>query len=267
MKNHNIDDFFRQKIKNQEVKPSQEAWNKLNRQMHHKKQEKSSLKLKIAAGLALLMIFSAILYFGYSPSGDQIRHNLTDQTSQDSSGLTQAISPKLPEKNQELADQIDVPTQEQPSSQEFKSKETPATLPSSNDQVEKIRREKIMPDLEKPALALSDSAAKPAAPQLMLAENDQEPAPVIDEAEQNANMELPPVTITYVRSSSQPALAEQKPEPEKDKNQAPLKKFLGLAQGIKNSDLGLADIRQVKDEILAIDISFKKINNTKKDNN
>jgi hypothetical protein len=59
MSTHKLDRLFNEKLSNQEVTPSQEAWELLNERLTHKKNNKAYLKY--AAAIILLISISAIL--------------------------------------------------------------------------------------------------------------------------------------------------------------------------------------------------------------
>ena len=81
----------------------------------------------------------------------------------------------------------------------------------------------------------------------------------VNQLNANSNPKRPTVTIVYQKSNTEHTVVADIKEKE---NKEGLGKIFNLAKDLKNGDLNLSEIRDVKDELLALDISIRR-NNTK----
>lgn len=222
-----IDALFKQKLGQQEAKPSTEAWEKLQQQLNHKKKSRKPLMWSIAAAVTLLLV--GVWVFQSVPTTDTTPRLAAVQLSmQDHVALNTdktVTKPAVSEKQNVL----DAPAQQAPVSNSAKM--------NTAVQVQVLVQQQPVIERETIALASLDAPYSPK----MLEEKKWD----IPSAE--GLMENQSIEIIY-----KPNNKEMMAEANKKKNSL-------IA---KASELSWSDIRSAKNQIFASALSFNKNNNS-----
>ena len=257
----NIDHVFASKLQKYEKRPSEEAWSKINHNI--KRKERKFSLFQIAASIVLVVASGYLaysLFFNQSYNDANTLSNTNDQL----------VSPEINNKHQETI----ITNKENVTAQ--KAKDDPIKVEDSqvkqyvvadnnqqqpfnenNYEQETKEPERTQVQLEAiPKLALSENpvSRKRTTLNARIRKNEASPSPM-------------PVTITYKRgnaSAENPEILAVNIENEKDSG---LKKLIDIAKEVKNGNIGLSDFREIKDELFATDINFRKLNIIQKEKN
>ncbi len=268
MKEHNIDQLFRQKLQNHAVKPTPAAWDQIASNLNTRRRKRGGY---YAAAAAVVLLLSAG-WFWLQQQPDPLQVQQT----------TVAV-------NKEAA----APGKTAPS-------QTPPAIVAAPDQAEAVSPENEQADADLPAAKNTTAAAAAAAPQLATTQTSKAPgkqnSPLKVQAEtptdrqdvqrqetveqetalatalpiapatenplpqvQAEDFTLPSaetllnsteqVVIRYDASSAAQATADQSASDD-EQEQGP-EKVLSILQKVKQGEIGLADIRQAKDKFLS----------------
>ena len=249
-----LDELFKRKTSAFKKKPSEDAWQKIHQNLRPRPVIKT---WHYAALIALLIGVSAIL------------HNQM-------TGLYQQTNPEVAAENNVQGTEPMAETEKPMAIRQELSKSGNDTVtntskveedgtnkpadPNSNP-VTAIARQEPSPENNtmaalKPRNINPDTAIiKPVEESRMIAATVATPLTPVETAEE----ELPAVTIVYKKSGTALASAEN------EKNNKGLLKVLDFAKELKKGEVSLAEIRQAKDDLLAIDINFIKNNKRSRD--
>lgn len=231
-----VDKFFKEKLEGHTLTPSAQAWEKL--EGHLSKKNRTVIWVRIAAGIALLALVSVAIVVYLGGSGDS--HELVKDVT-------------TPSKN----DQKPEVTKDEP-------QPTPAPVVESTPALAQKTQSK-----KRDVLTVQSGSNVPKgveAPQIeeTIPSIEEQPAPKLAQA----NAPTAPTEKSIVLVYTLPALKKQ-PEPEpvvaEETKKTGLERVLEIAREVKNSDSPLADLRDAKDDILALD--FKKDRKNSKQSN
>ncbi len=230
-----VDKFFKEKLEGHTLTPSAQAWEKL--EGHLSKKNRTVIWVRIAAGIALLALVSVaiVVYLGGSHDSHELVKDVT-----------------TPSKN----DQKPEVTKDEP-------QPTPAPVVESTPAL----AQKVQPKkLDVLTVQKGSNVPKVEAPQIeeTVPSIEEQPAPKLAQA----NAPTAAIEKSIVLVYTLPALKKQ-PQPQpvvaEETKKTGLERVLEIAREVKNSDSPLADLRDAKDDILALD--FKKDKKNSKQSN
>lgn len=229
------DNLFRDKLEHFQLKPSADAWNRIEASLA--KPSKKLLWLKIAAGLVLLSVASVILW---NISAEQSQSNITAHQENSKNHVPDiATNDKSINTEHLLVEQSQIST----STEREKIKEAIATSIPKYTKPEK-QPEEFLPDTE-----IVNAG-------LLLAQTDN----TLDNTSTSVYLVLTAdeVNQKYLR---------QQPEPEatqEEKKSSRMQMLMSVAYNLKNGEHALGDLRQMKDEIFALNFIDEKKQQSKK---
>lgn len=255
MKNK-LDELFKKKTEGYQKEPSAEAWNKIHRNLH----PRSKVPVwQIAASILLIAGVTAVIYLQMNHEGNQ--PPVIAGTDPVDSAKTEIVP--APQENNlalgtENAEKQEMETDTANNQSVKPALPKPIKTPDiqvaeNNQKTATEHKEQIQPEIQE-TLDSKDA----------LAYAEEIPVNPIKEAEEEnsiakSTQKRPTVTIVYQKSDTASAAVAQNKEKESKEG---LGKIFNLAKDLKNGDLNLSEIRDVKDELLALDISIRR-NNTK----
>ena len=249
-----IDQIFADKLRGFNKKPSDEAWTKINNNLNAGKKSKFNL-IKIAASIILIVTTGFLVYSivnnNQNNTVDQLSNSETNEIYKPGNEDTQkGISNNT--NNDQLAEKEENNEEIKPDHTEKNNIRTQI----KNNNLAENDQQLIEKDAFKTASQLK-SIKKIALAESPVFKTLKRPL-TTNIIHKDASKATVAVTITYKRSdrsseSSGEVLALNN---QKEKG---LKKLIDFAKEVKNGDIGLSDIREAKDDLLATDINFKKL--------
>lgn len=255
MKDNKTDKIFRDKLQNFEKSPRPEAWSKINEQLHEDKKTATFLWWHKAAIILVLCLSGFLIFYKMSNHNSNQPNNLTDLNSDQSENLGLTPTTNIAEKRSSSTEpntsnlnadsiQEETPVTIEPEAYQYIAKTAKSKAPKPEINISTVRKN------------LYEEVAKP--------ENEIENPPAIanaslDEGEETLvkNKSTPPITIEFKsgkKATKETLLAHT--EPEKTEG-SPAFNFKKLLSKVKEGEIGLADIRQAKDDLFAFD-TFKE---------
>lgn len=233
-----IDQIFRNKLGNRQAAPPPDAWSRLHSQLKTEKKNKSAIYFK-AAAVILLLFCSALAFYHYQDK-QSVQSGMESADALTQPGQNGLEAQKALAKLEELASENDR-KEESIKDPVFSAPTTHiADLPkSTNNNKQKIQE--TVPMEKTPQIEILTAL------ETLLAEAEK------PTSEGSNKKEFQGVTITYIKGGVQENLATATGPVEKEDKSA-LKKFLKVAQEIKNTDISLAEIRDSKEDIFALKI-------------
>ncbi|HRJ31688.1 MAG TPA: hypothetical protein PLV21_13465 [Cyclobacteriaceae bacterium] len=230
------DNLFRDKLEHFQLKPSPEAWNRIEAGLT--KPARKSLWLKIAAGLVLLSVASVILW-NITPKQDNVITAQQDNTVESTPGEVKVLDKNIATENllAEEKEQISTPALNKKHKEVIISHNTPVALIETQ------------PEESLPALEILTT-------ETLLAQTDN------TEAESAAGVYLV-LTADEVNQKYLKPLPEQEATNE-DKKSSRIQMLMSVAHNLKNGEHALGDLRQKKDEIFALNFIDEKKHESKK---
>ncbi len=230
------DNLFRDKLEHFQLKPSAEAWNRIEAGLA--KPSNKSLWFKVAAGLVLLSVASFILW-NITTKQENVntaqQENITQSTINDAAIADNAIATETALAEEKK--QTPVPSLKENHKKTIASHNTPIAAID-------IQPEESLPALEIPAV------------EYLLTQTDN------TEAESATGVYLvltaDEVNQKYLRKQQEP---EATPE---EKNSSRIQMLMSVAHNLKNGEHALGDLRQMKDEIFALNFIDEKKQQSKK---
>ncbi|MFW5760286.1 MAG: hypothetical protein ACOCXH_04830 [Cyclobacteriaceae bacterium] len=256
MKN-NLDQFFKIKTEGFQKQPSAEAWNKINKNLH----PRSRVPVwQIAASVILIAAVAAVIYLQFNIESNNtpaiVETELPDTAKQNNlvaprqDALANKNTKQQEEATEEAKDNTVTPDPAQkPDILVAQQTETGKLIPAKNE----LKRPDI---IETPQIIDNNNALANAAE---IPVNPITEAEVREEEKAERQRKRPTVTIVYQKSTNESTTVAKNEEKELKES---LGKILNLAKDLKNSELALAEIRDVKDDLFALDINIRR-NNTK----
>lgn len=255
MKDNKTDKIFRDKLQNFQKSPRPDAWSKINEQLHKDKKTATFLWWHKAAIILVLCLSGFLIFYKMSNHNRNQPNNLTDLKSDQSENLginpTTNIAEKRSSSTEPNTSNLNAdPIQE----------ETPVTIePATYQYIAKAAKSKA----PKPEINIS-TVHKNLYEEAAMPENEIGNQPTIANASLEEgkkiivnNKSTPPITIEFKsgkKAAKETLLADT--EPEKTKG-SPAFNFKKLLSKVKEGEIGLADIRQAKDDLFAFD-TFKE---------
>jgi hypothetical protein len=243
------DKLFRDKLENFQKPAPVAAWNRIEADLE--KSSNKGLWMKIAAGLVLLSVATILLW----PSNNANTNLLTDKSS----------TQQQPEVKQELSASENSSNTTETTPSLSSKKEVKGSIKTKS--VEKIKEAKEhQPEL----LAQITEQSKQNSEIENLVSSNQNPESRTQNLEsitpeiivaQTESKESTSKTIVYTANEvNAKFLKKQLPveATSDEKKSSGIQKLMGLDYNLKNSDSGLGDLRQKKDEILALNFLEKK---------
>jgi len=251
MKNK-LDELFKNKTEGYQKKPSADAWNKIHQNLH----PKSKIPVwQLAASVILIFGVSTLLYIQYNNNGKQ-QPTVANNDKIDS---TEVIALPRDEENfvvQENELLKEEQETEKPKPDKIKTRNLIANnkndvLKEQHNQVEYTERNKV-PEIIESKEALAAVIEEPVNSII-----EPQPEAEVAKVTTSTRKKLPPVTIVYKKSTENTeAVAKNQPK----NAQEGLGKILNIARDIKNGELKIGELRDVKDELLALEINIKRNN-------
>lgn len=249
-----LDELFKKNTGGYQKQPSAEAWNKINKNLHPK--TKMSV-WQIAASILLVAGVAAVIYLQVKNEGNQ-SPAVAESGNNDTTKIE--LTPVPPEEMiaQQPNDKENMIIKEDSINHSGENNEVPALTKKPEIMVaekqkepapEKIEKETIKPEILQSEDALADAVEIP--------ENPIAAVEVENATNTESKRKRPTVTIVYQKSTSETTTVAKNQE--KDSKEG-LGKIFNLAQDLKNGELALSEIREVKDEIFALDINIKRNN-------
>jgi type IV secretory pathway VirB10-like protein len=238
-----IDDLFRDKLQNHQVNPSPDLWKKLEENLHTR--QRSSMKYWSAAAVVTILCGMAYLFIQISPLESQKQdaqaHSMAHEAA--SNEISQIIEPALEE--------IAVNDNHAEKTKFSVNNQQPVKKPKINPTTkeEKIIQKKEPEEENKPLKELVPIKAE---------------VQVTEVEKVKEKISLPPVIIIYEPESTEDDIKtlvasdfenEEDPKGIKEKNK--FQQIIDITKEFKNGNIGLARLREAKEELFAIDRSFK----------
>ncbi len=233
--NHKIDKLFKDKLAMRQAPPPPAAWERLQGQLQEKKQNKFVFWYKIAA-VIILLFCSFLAVFQFQRGGAATYQQANDMTN---------ILNELPEPENVLAK---VETLAGKSLDDKDVVPVKEGFAAGGNQSE-IQAVKTSVPEKFPKNELAESVVSPIEPDLK-PENMVAEMTVAKELVEKSSGNKG-VTIIYKKSANTHAIAAASHE-EKDSG---LKKFLRFAKEVKNADISLAELRDTKEDIFALEVA------------
>jgi cytoskeletal protein RodZ len=231
-----VDKFFKDKLEGHSLQPSPQAWEKV--ESHLSKKNRMVLWLRVAAAFALLglLTFALMTWNGYTSNENEIVE-------------TEKQKPVAPEK-QEVAPAPQQQVAEAPS----KKRDQTSRKPQKTEQrTADVVTDDVIQIPEPQQVALNEATT---------ANNELQAA--TEEPQVTAQLVEKPIVIVY----SLPSIKKKEVTPEPIVADAAkktgLERVLEIAKEVKNSDSPLADLREAKDDIFALE--FRNKDKSKKQN-
>lgn len=226
------DKLFRDKLENFQKPVPAEAWNRIEASLD--KTTNKGLWMKIAAGLVLLAVAAFLLW----PSGDGSNADL----------LTNTTAPKSEPKTKSNEASTITPNSTPPAKNTLeKSKK------SSDKKIKEVKK-------EEPILVANTSVSQ-AVENIAIAVPTETPQPNVAEVAitESAQASISNTIVYTAEEVNAKFLKKELPveATSDEKKSSSLQKLIGVAYNIKNTETGLGDLRQKKDEILALNFRDK----------
>jgi hypothetical protein len=250
MKNK-LDELFKNKTEGYQKEPSADAWNKIHQNLH----PKSKMPYwQIAASIILILGVSMLLYFQLS-NHDKQQPAVANNDKSDSAQVTKSpiIEKNIAQENEIINEEqkiIDTPTTEKINNRNLLANKGNISK-EINEQVEDKIKIKV-PEMIENKEALATVIEEPVNPII-----EPQPDAEVVQAPSSTRKKLPPVTIVYKKSTEN---TENVAKNKSNNSQEGLGKILTIAKEIKNGDLKISELRDVKDELLALEINIKRNN-------
>lgn len=259
MKEHNIDKLFRQKLQDHSVTPTPAAWDKLASSLNTRRSRKRGGYYAATAAVVLLLMLA---WIGLWQNGDG---NVLDQP-QPAVAVQEKPTPPTTSSpvGADTTDVMDTPATTTEAINEAPAATPEMAAPAQLAAVETPKPKETAPQLPTPSPVQEQQSVAQAATEQSLPEVSAETLLAQEElpaAPASQGVELP--TATEAISPPDPAMAlansEQvvirydasTPDDENaDRDNAPEKVF-SLMKKVKKGEIGLADIRKAKDNLLS----------------
>ncbi|GEM_PF-2672675 len=257
MKEYKIDQLFREKLADRKVRPSDNAWEKLNSGLGEERKKKSWIYWSVAASV-ILLIGIGMLFFSSSEIAvkeQRMAENPTieEQRSIPTESLQEVEEPDLSMENtsENLAENINPQAVDKSSSDPDPEKVNENPIEETRNQSAEITEEKNI---------VSEESVNPEVEEVLVAESV-EPITVEEEEESIIPEKIEPAIEE--EPQSQLALNEQKEEsyPEitivykksdtQTQKTTTFKKIVTIARDITEGEYGIGELREAKNELLA----------------
>ncbi|MDN5201105.1 hypothetical protein QQ008_07025 [Fulvivirgaceae bacterium BMA10] len=281
MSKHEMDELFREKLGGLELTPRAQAWDKLDTKLNKKQKKGMFVLWKVAAALLVLLVVSFLIFQMKTSTEevidpivqndgikneDQVIESLDTIDPINKNNNQNAIAQEIKEE-EKTEDQItdiakgdrkenqvntiaaNTQNNKQKQSNSFNIESTDVI--AANDEKVKNEENEAVMKLEVEPIDKIDIKNS------LIVDNNNIATPDIIKTEQKIGAELPNISITFKKTTPKSdgdlAVADQK----KDRR-FKLKSVLNFAKDIKNGEVGLSNLREAKDELLAFDINAKK---------
>lgn len=250
MKEHNIDQLFRQKLQQHSVNPTPAAWDKVAAGLNTRRRKRGGYYAAAAAVVLLLTVSWFWLQQTDIVNGDQLQ--TVAVTEQPKSSQSATAEPELPEASTATTASTSEPAPVQVATTETA---TPATTPKTS------KAAKALPGLSPanaPAVANAETApsVQPAEevgtmPETVLAQAL--PVAPIRQAENIAvELQLPALpSAEAVLANTEQVVIRYDAANNDNKQEQTSEKVLSILHKVKQGEIGLADIREAKDNLLS----------------
>lgn len=243
MKDIKLDTLFRKKLANYTRQPSAGAWDAINGQLSATRKRNGYYRYSAAAAIAAVVAIAGYLAFHVSTQ---------ERMAPNERQTVVAVEPLHPErvqepvKNQEVAPQAIAVEPQDLANQDHAEVRIVEELIKEPD-VKQLAETIQVATLElKEPLPLPEAIEQAETAQIVAnAEFEKEGAPDMPA--------LPPVTITYSRSVYIAETDDPAAQSSVDKEKG-VDRLIALAGNIRNSGVGLANLREAKDNLLDIDL-------------
>ncbi|WP_420575948.1 hypothetical protein [Ekhidna sp.] len=221
MDQQNIDRLFREKLGQMEVKPSANAWSKVEKQI---RPNKTPMIYWVAASVSLLLI--TWIVWPEATTEHQFTQIASEVNAPTQVDMPEFVMPAIDKEDEKPKEDRTRPVRKRPLQTQFVSNQQEAP------KMEKV--EEQMPVMEAEAKTMVASAEIDA------------PETLEDAIEVPNKTEYKAIKITYIASASG---SETKEDIQKTDSTGVLKKFIAFAEKIDPGDM-LADIKTAKDNLL-----------------
>lgn len=222
------DKLFREKLENFQHPAPASAWDKIENNLS--RPNKKIILMRIAAGVALLTAAAIVLW----PSGDDKQRIAVKQE-------------ETPVIKEDTVKQKVAPTQHE--EQEVNKPELAST-------------ERTTPKKQKSSPPNAKEKFKPVEEPIIIPVPEQQE--LVAEVNKPEEKEAASLTIVYTTAEVNSKFLKKKSVPQatsQPEDASHIQKLIGLAYSAKNSETGLGDLRQKKDDILALSFGKKKSEN------
>lgn len=234
-----IEKLFKEKLKNHQVVPPAQSWEKLHEQLHAKQKKLTMLYWKIAASI-LVFVGAVVVAYVYLGGDSQPSRVISDNTVQQAlPGTKREDTPSGKDNKAEERENISVekqPAIEEEASDRIKKEKLPPAINA-------IREEKVDNETLPDPYFLAEVPKIQSATVHALATKEQAanlasviPAPLHEDN--------PPIKIIYKGAKPQ------------EKNST-LEKTLAFLDHLKSTPISFSELRQAKDELITRAFSFK----------
>lgn len=213
--------LFRDKLENFQQTAPTSAWQRIEHNLDQKK--RTGLWLKAAAVILLLVTAGIILW----PASD---HGNTQSLTQSKSEAPAVQSEENPKIKQSLTQSTEEPITQESTKRKHKIRNTPKPEAAKT----------VVPENSNPENSVIENGAE---------------SPAIAVLETNSTEVIPSRTIVYTAEEVNAKFLKKKKSAKatpEEKKPSGIQKLMGLAADLKNNEDGLGDLRQKKDEILAL---------------
>lgn len=224
------DKLFREKLENFQRSAPAGAWNKLEKNLS--KTDQKITWIRMAAGIALLTAAAIILW----PAGEEKQRMAVKQDQP-------PVIKKAPAPQQASPD-----LKEEGKINKTNFVKTERTIPGKQIPLKPAVEENLQP---------VENSMITVLPEIALPEQEERVAEVRKPEEKEALS----TTIVYTSAEVNAKFLKKKLPPQatqQPEDASHIQKLIGLAYAAKNSDTGLSDLRQKKDDILALNFGKKK---------
>lgn len=253
--NNNIDRLFRDKLKYHPIRPSGDAWDKISNNLQ-KRKGKAIWIWASAAAIALVCIsITAVMYM---QSGTEIADKQVPESDQ---SIIESNEKEL------LAEEMKPNLNDKTTAIQRKSTDKPIIKNSHNDVIQEKApgknppKENQVANIETKTTSMQHRELKvqpiPIQESNQIAENL--PDIALEKGKTPpAKQEKMAITIIYKSGNKNKQSLMASDTGNKEESKSTLEKIVDKAKEIKSSDLGLAGLREAKDELLALEPKVEK---------